>query len=70
MNVTTASSAGGTGGVFRVARLTAMGLDKLEFPVLCYPLPADADVDGLLGLDFFEGHVLTFNFVNNTGDLT
>jgi hypothetical protein len=70
MNVTTASSSAGTGGIFRAARLSALGFDRIDFPVLCYPLPTEAEVDGLLGLDFFVGRILTFNFINNTVDIT
>ena len=32
------------------------------FPVLAHTLPPTASVDGLLGLDFFRGQILTINF--------
>jgi len=68
--VTTAHSAGSAVGFFRVNRLTALGADRLDHPVLCYALPPNVAFDGLLGLDFFEGHVLTLDFVNHTVNLT
>ncbi|MBY0528304.1 MAG: retropepsin-like domain-containing protein [Gemmataceae bacterium] len=52
-----------------VARLTALGQSRSNFPVLAHTLPADANVDGLLGLDFFQGHVLTIDFRNSQIDL-
>jgi len=43
-------------------RLTALGHERLGFPVLGHTLPPSAGVDGLLGLDFFRGLVLTLDF--------
>src|SRR5262245_15248675 len=68
--VTTAGAMGTSTGLFRVDRLTALGLGRDNLPLLCYALPATVDIDGLLGLDFFEGHVLTIDFVNHTVALT
>jgi hypothetical protein len=45
-----------------VTRQTALGTYRIGFPVLSRPLPPDAGFDGLLGLDFFRGHVLTLDF--------
>ncbi len=70
ISVTTASSAGVGAGIFMVNRLTALGLDRKNFPLLSYALPPNVDFDGLLGLDFFEGHVLTLDLVNHTISLT
>jgi hypothetical protein len=70
ITVKTASSAGVTGGVFRVVRLSALGVGRADFPLLCYSLPSNVNFDGLLGLDFFAGRILTFDFVNNTLELT
>jgi hypothetical protein len=47
-----------------------IGLQKLEaldrtcegFPILCHTLPMGATVDGLLGLNFFQGHRLVADF--------
>lgn len=43
-------------------RLTALGTHRIGFSVLSHPLPPDAGVDGLLGLDFFRGTILTLDF--------
>ncbi len=43
-------------------RLFALGQNRIGFPVIAHTLPDDAPVDGLLGLDFFRGHVLTLDF--------
>lgn len=43
-------------------KITALGLERTAFPVLGHTLPPSAAVDGLLGLDFFRGHVLTIDF--------
>jgi hypothetical protein len=57
-------------GLFIVNRFSALGLDRINFPAVSYGLPPGADFDGLLGTDFFEGHVLTIDFVNHTVALT
>ncbi|HIE30700.1 TPA: hypothetical protein EYP66_25880 [Candidatus Poribacteria bacterium] len=36
-----------------VSKITALGQEKRNFPVLCHTLPSSAGIDGLLGLDFF-----------------
>ena len=43
-------------------RLTALGQERLGFPVLGHTLPPSAGVDGLLGLDFFWGRRLIIDF--------
>lgn len=43
-------------------RLTALGQHRIGFAVLSHSLPPDAGVDGLLGLDFFRGLLLTLDF--------
>ena len=43
-------------------RLTALGRERLAFPVLGHTLPPSAGVDGLLGLDFLRGLRLTIDF--------
>jgi hypothetical protein len=50
--------------------LSALGVSRADYKVVCHTLPPSAGVDGVLGLDFFAGHVLTIDFVNNTLDLT
>ena len=43
-------------------KLEAFGHEKQRFGVLCQSLSATTGVDGLLGLDFFQGHKLTLDF--------
>jgi len=43
-------------------RLAALGQERFGFPVLGHMLPPSAGVDGLLGLDFFRGLLLTIDF--------
>jgi predicted aspartyl protease len=43
-------------------KISALGQERLEFPVLGHTLPPSAGVDGLLGLDFFRGRSLTIDF--------
>ncbi len=45
-----------------INRLTALGRHAIGLRVLSHALPADAEVDGLLGLDFFRGLALTIDF--------
>ena len=54
----------GVASVSRVVltRLTALGQHGFGFPVLSHPLPPEAGTDGLLGLDFLRGRVLTLDF--------
>jgi predicted aspartyl protease len=61
MQVTTGS------GVEYVPRITlnsisALGQELADYPVLCHTLPPSANVDGLLGLDFFRNKTLTLDF--------
>lgn len=44
-----------------LTRLSALGLHRIGMAVLAHPLPAEAGVDGLLGLDFLRGQILTLN---------
>lgn len=45
-----------------LTRLTALGQHRIGLPVISHSIPPDAGVDGLLGLDFFRGHLLTLDF--------
>lgn len=45
-----------------VSKLTALGFDRRDLPILCHTLPPSASVDGVLGLDFFRDQVLTIDF--------
>jgi hypothetical protein len=52
-----------------VRRLSALGQDRFDFPVLAHTLPPSAGVDGLLGLDFVRGYELKINFRTGLIDL-
>jgi Aspartyl protease len=59
-------------GVLRVARLpvltlSALGRTATNLLVAAHRLP-NAAIDGVLGLDFFRGHVLTIDFIK--GEIT
>jgi predicted aspartyl protease len=43
-------------------RLTALGQHRIGFSVAAGALPSGIGIDGLLGLDFLRGHVLTLDF--------
>jgi len=43
-------------------KIVAIGKERMTFPVLAHTLPPSAGVDGLLGLDFLRGEVLTVDF--------
>jgi hypothetical protein len=47
---------------FVLQRVSALGQERLGFPVLGHTLPPSASVDGLLGLDFFRGLDLAIDF--------
>jgi predicted aspartyl protease len=47
---------------FMVNRLSALGRHAIGLHILAHDLPAEAAVDGLLGLDFFRGLSLTIDF--------
>jgi len=42
--------------------LKALGQEWRPFPVLAHTLPPSAGVDGLLGLDFLRGKIITVDF--------
>ena len=45
-------------------KISALGQEQFNFPILCHTLPPSASVDGLLGLDFFRGKNLAIDFTN------
>lgn len=55
-----------TGGamipVVSVRHLLALGQARADFPVAAHDMPPAVTYDGLLGLDFFRGQVLTLDF--------
>jgi hypothetical protein len=46
----------------KLRKFTALGQEWTDFEVLCHALPPSMSVDGVLGLDFLRGHVLTIDF--------
>jgi hypothetical protein len=48
--------------ILPVARLESLGQVKFAMPVLAHTLPPSANVDGLLGVDFFRGFKLDIDF--------
>ena len=48
--------------ILAVQSVEALGLRRENLEVLCHPLPAESMIDGLLGMDFFDGCRLTINF--------
>jgi predicted aspartyl protease len=51
-----------------IERIRAVGSERVDFPILSISLPPSANVDGLLGLDFFRGHSLLIDF--RAGEIT
>jgi hypothetical protein len=45
-----------------ISQINALGQVRKIFPILCHTLPPSAAVDGLLGLDFLRGQVLSVDF--------
>lgn len=44
-----------------VRRIKALGEERSSFPIISQPLPPEAGVHGLLGLDFFRGKKLVID---------
>ncbi len=51
--------------VVMLTRLSALGQHRFGFPVIAHTLPPGSNVDGLLGLDFLRGQILTIDFRAN-----
>jgi predicted aspartyl protease len=66
------TTAGGVVSSFRlpVQSLTALGRTRTNMSVLGRALPPTSSVDGLLGLDFLRGNVLTIDFVKGEISMT
>jgi len=47
-----------------VSKLAALEQEREGFPVLGHTLPPSTGVDGVLGLDFLRGQMLTVDFCN------
>jgi predicted aspartyl protease len=55
--------------VFRVARIEALDQVRTDLLVAAQNLPLGVEADGLLGLDFFRGLVLTLDFARGRASL-
>jgi hypothetical protein len=66
------TTAGGTTYASRilVTAFEALGTFRMNYPVLALAMPTPFGVGGVLGLDFFDGHVLTLDFANGEITLT
>jgi len=53
-----------------ISKIVALGRECHDFPVLAHTLPPSAGVDGVLGLDFLRGQVLTIDFQSGSLTLT
>ncbi|HJZ94830.1 MAG TPA: retropepsin-like aspartic protease [Gemmataceae bacterium] len=53
-----------------VMTITALGQSRTNYPVLAHGFPPAAAHDGVLGLDFLRGNVLTIDFVKGEIALT
>ncbi|MBI2433890.1 MAG: hypothetical protein HYV26_13570 [Candidatus Hydrogenedentes bacterium] len=45
-----------------ILRIDALGQSKTNFPVLAHTLPPSSSIDGVLGLDYLRGQVLSIDF--------
>lgn len=55
--------------VLQIRKIESLGLVKEDFPVVLHTLPPNAPIDGLLGMDFIQGHVLTIDTIAHTIEL-
>ena len=49
--------------IITLNRLSALDQHRLGLEVIVHSIPGDTKVDGLLGLDFLRGRVLSINFL-------
>jgi predicted aspartyl protease len=56
-------------GFVPLSRLQALGRVTTDFPVMWLPLQPGMMIDGLLGLDFFRGLVLSLDFARGRASL-
>lgn len=53
-----------------VKKINAIGKSILDFPILCHTLPPSAEVDGLLGLDFFYNSIIKIDLKKGEIDIS
>jgi predicted aspartyl protease len=56
--------------IVSVKQITSLGRTWADFGIVAHDLPDSFEGDGLLGLDFFRGLVLTIDFANGLVGLT
>ena len=54
---------------FTIEKLTALGKTKDDCQIIAHDFPPTSSVDGVLGLDFLRGNVLTVDFVKGEIEL-
>jgi len=47
-----------------ITSFTALGQTRTNFPIQAHSFPAGTGHDGVLGLDFLRGQILTLDFIN------
>ena len=52
-----------------IIKIEVLDRVKESFPIICHTLPPSAKVDGLIGLDFFRGTILSIDFVSGSVDV-
>ena len=50
----------------RISRIEALRRAQANFAIICHTLPPSANVDGLLGLDFFRGTMLYIDMISGS----
>lgn len=63
------ATGGGRFPVYLVPRIVALGHTRTDFPIAAQELPVSVAADGLLGLDFFRGHILKLDFARGRASL-
>ena len=48
----------------KIIKMEALEKVRENFPLICHTLPPSANVDGLLGLDFFRGTYLSIDLIS------
>ena len=56
--------------LMRVSAISALGRVRTDLLVAAHDMPLGVEADGLLGLDFFRGLVLTFDFARGRVSLS
>ncbi len=50
-------------------KIEALDIERVDMSVVCHDLPPSTGVDGVLGLDFFQGRRLVIDFRQGTVDV-